>query len=122
MECVIELSPELTHSVCMFHFLFLTSLGFDLSIVLGLPSSKSSHDSIFVVDNKFSKMTHFISCHKMDDALHIANLFFKEIARLHGIPKTIVLDRDVKFLSYFGNPYGVNWERNCCSLQLVILE
>lgn len=46
-------------------------------------------------------MAHFIPCHKTDDAVHVVDLFIKEIIRLHGIPRTIVSDRDVKFLPYF---------------------
>ena len=45
-------------------------------------------------------MTHFIPFHKTNDSSHVVDLFFRNIVHLYIIPRTIVSNRDVKFLSY----------------------
>jgi len=72
-----------------------------LEFVTGFPRTQRHKDSIMVVGDRFFKITHFIACHTTNDASFITNLYFKEIVCLHGIQRSMVSDRDTKFLSHF---------------------
>jgi hypothetical protein len=56
-----------------------------VDFVLGLSRLKKGRHSIFVVVGRFFKMTHFIACHKFDNASHIVDLLFKEAVCVHGL-------------------------------------
>ncbi|CAI7801731.1 unnamed protein product, partial [Closterium sp. NIES-54] len=57
--------------------------------------------SILVVIDKFSKMGHFIPTNATATAEATARLFFDRIITIHGIPATLISDRDPKFTSKF---------------------
>ncbi|KAM9978266.1 hypothetical protein ACTFIY_011995 [Dictyostelium cf. discoideum] len=56
-------------------------------------------DQVCVIVCRLSKMVHIVPCHKTIDAEHTAQLLLNHVLRLHGYPRTIVSDRDPRFLS-----------------------
>ena len=76
-----------------------------MDFITGILKSKKQNDSIFVVIDKLSKETYFIPVKSTYKEVNIADIFLKEIFRLHGIPKEIISDRDSKFTENFGDLY-----------------
>jgi hypothetical protein len=72
-----------------------------MDFIIGLPRTNKKHDSIMVVVEKLTKDAHFVPVNTTHTMYNIAEIFMKEIARLHGILRTIVSDRDTKFTSNF---------------------
>jgi transposase InsO family protein len=71
-----------------------------MEFVVGLPECEG-FDAVWVVVDRLWKMRHFIPCHTTIDAVGLAKLFLREVVRLHGIPNTIISDRDPQFASTF---------------------
>jgi len=80
---------------------YLWPLEISSDFITGIPRTPRSKDSIMAMVDRFLKMDHFVPCHTTHDASQIANLYFKYIVRLHGIPRSIVSDRATRFLIHF---------------------
>ena len=73
----------------------------NMDFIMELPNNFRQHHSIMVVVEKLSKAAHFIPVKSTYKAVNIADIFMKEIFKLHGIPKVIVSDRRAKFTGNF---------------------
>ena len=72
-----------------------------MDFVVGLPLTGRKHDSVWVVVDRLTKSSHFLPL-RTDYALDKpTELYIREIVRLHGIPISIISDRDSRFTSRF---------------------
>ena len=72
-----------------------------MDFIDGLPRSNQENESIRVIVDRLTKSAHFILVKSTRMTPVLAKLFMKNIVRLHGIPSSIVSDRDSLFASEF---------------------
>ena len=72
-----------------------------MAFITGLPKVMGSFDSIFVVIDNLTKVAHLISTHTTTTVSDVAQLFVKEIVKLHGVPSCIISNKDMKFTFKF---------------------
>jgi len=72
-----------------------------MDFIVGLPRTQRKHNAIWVVVDRLTKSAHFLYIKTVFNVEQLADLYLKEIVRLHGIPLSIVSDHDTKFVSKF---------------------
>ena len=72
-----------------------------MDFVVGLPLTGRKHDSVWVVVDRLTKSAHFLQVRNDYSLDKLAEVYFKQIVRLHGIPISIISDRDPRFTSRF---------------------
>ena len=65
-----------------------------MDFIIGLPMTHQGHDSIWVIVDHLTRSAHFISVNTRYHIGKYAELYVSQIVRLHGIPRTIILDQD----------------------------
>lgn len=76
-----------------------TSISMDF--ITGLPKTKKKNDSIWVIVDRLTKSAHFLPVKTTYNVAKLAEIYIEEIVRLHGVPSSIISDRDPKFTSHF---------------------
>ena len=72
-----------------------------MDFIVGLPLSSRRHDAILVTVDMLTKVAHFSPMCTTYTAQNIAQVFLRDIVRLHGVPRKIISDRDSLFTSAF---------------------
>ena len=72
-----------------------------MDFIVGLPRTSNGFDAIWVVIDRLTKSAHFLPIRMTFSMEQLAELYVKEIVKLHGVPKSIISDRDSRFTSHF---------------------
>lgn len=72
-----------------------------MDFIFQLPKTQSGFDAITVFVDRFSKMVHLVPSTTDATAPQVAQIFFDQVFKYHGMPKAIISDRDPKFTSEF---------------------
>ena len=72
-----------------------------MDFVTGFPTTGNKKDAVWVVVDRLTKSAHFLAIKKSDGVNQIVRIYIDEIVRLHGVPASIVSDRDPRFTLYF---------------------
>jgi hypothetical protein len=80
-----------------------------MDFIVGLLRTQKVYNSIWVIVDRLTKVTHFIPIKTMYTGAQLAELYIARIICLHGVPKNIVSDRGAHSLPCFGNSYKSQW-------------
>jgi hypothetical protein len=72
-----------------------------MDFIVGLPRAQKGYDSIWVIVDRLTRVTHFIPVKTTYTGPQLAKLYISRIVCLHGVPKKIVSDRGTQFTSKF---------------------
>jgi hypothetical protein len=72
-----------------------------MDFVTGLPLQQDKKDAIWVVVDRLTKSAHFIPINIRDSMGKLTKIYTQEVVRLHGIPSSIVSDKDLRFTLRF---------------------
>ena len=72
-----------------------------MDLITQLPRSRKGNDAIVVFVDKLTKMVHYVATTTTVTAPQLATLFMREVVRLHGVPESILSDRDPRFTAHF---------------------
>ena len=72
-----------------------------MDFVVGLPKSPKGNDAVWVVVDRLTKSAHFIPVKTTDSVEKLCNTYINQIVRLHGVPISIISDRDPRFISRY---------------------
>jgi hypothetical protein len=72
-----------------------------MDFIVGLPRTTKGFDSIWVIIDRLTKITHFLLVKVKYTMATYAELYIARILSLHGVPKTIVSNRGPQFVSKF---------------------